>query len=142
MTRISAIAISLLLIIGLTAEAQAITSGSIKCVALQGPDGPDTILPVFVYYNPNATGHQNITRVRVFDQTGTLIADVPANPPQQVLGRGSFVISGITSNNAEGLQILINWQQGADAAPPILRLNLIIDNAAVGLTSAAQTNCP
>jgi hypothetical protein len=142
MTRISAIAISLLLMIGLTAEAQAVTSGSIKCVALQGPVGPDTILPSVVYYNPNATGHQNITRVRFFDQTGTSIADVPFNPPQQVLGRGSFVISGITTNNAEGLQIIVNWQQAADAAAPIGRLNLITNNAASGTTSVAQSNCP
>lgn len=141
MTRISAIVMSLLLMIGLTAEAQAVTSGSIKCVAFQGPAGTaTTIVPLLMYFNPNATGTQNITRVRVFDQTGASIADIsPAPGTAQVPGRGSFPIS--LAGESGGIQIIVNWQQGADAAAPILRLNLLADNG-VDFTSAAQSNCP
>ena len=72
MKRISAIAISLLLIIGLTTEAQAVTSGVYKCYVLQGStDDPSTfILPTITHYNPNATGVQSITRLRIFDSNG------------------------------------------------------------------------
>ena len=142
MTRISAIALCLMLMIGLTAEAQAVTSGSIKCVALQGPSGSDTVVPGVVFYNPNATGNQNITRVRVFDQTGASIADIsPAPGTAQVPGRGSFPISLSLPGDSGGIQIIVNWQQGADAAAPIIRLNLLADNG-VDFTSAAQSNCP
>jgi hypothetical protein len=140
MTRISAIVISLLLMIGLTAEAQAVTSGSIKCVAFS--PAPN-VVPVLMYFNPNATGSQNITRVRVFDQTGGApIADTsPAPGTAQVPGRGSFPISLSLAGDSGGVQIIVNWQQGADAAAPILRLNLLADNG-VDFTSAAQSNCP
>jgi hypothetical protein len=122
--------------IGLTVEAQAVTSGSIKCVAF---NTALNVFPVVVYFNPNATVNQTITRVRVFDNTGFSIFDQSLSPPVPVPGRGSFPIS-ITGTSG-GMQILINWQQGADAAPAFGRLNLITDNG-VDVTSAAQSNCP
>ena len=136
MTRISAIALSLMLMIGLTVEVHA-NSGSIKCVAFS--PAPN-VVPVLMYFNPNATGSQNITRVRVFDQTGASIADIsPAPGTVQVPGRGSFPIS--LSGVSGGIQIIVNWQQGPDAAPAFGRLNLLADNG-VDFTSAAQSNCP
>lgn len=81
MTRISAIALSLLLMIGLTAEAQAVTSGAVKCVALQGPSGADLVASTVTLYNPNGTGNQNITRLRIYDSTGATIVDLSFAPP-------------------------------------------------------------
>jgi hypothetical protein len=135
MTRISAIAISLMLMIGLTVEVHA-NSGSIKCLALS-PGG--NVLPVLMVFNPNATGNQNVTRLRVFDQTGASIADVSPSPPVPVPGRGSLPIS--LSGTSGGIQIIVNWQQGPDAAPAIGRLNLLGSDGTT-LTSEAQSNCP
>ena len=144
MKRISAIAISLLLMIGLTAEAQAVTSGSYRCVALQGPtpDGTTSILPVIVHYNPNATGFQSITRLRIFDSAGTLLADIPSPPGAfTVNARGSGIVLAAENGTPEGLQFIVNWKQGADAAAPIVRLTLALFDG-VNFTSLAQSNCP
>lgn len=74
MKRISAIALSLLLIIGLTAEAQAVLSGVSRCNFFQGPtdDSTTVIVPVLVLFNPNGSGYLSITRLRIFEQVGAI----------------------------------------------------------------------
>ena len=145
MKRIGAIAISLVLMIGLTAEAQAVTSGAYRCVALTGPapDGVTTVLPVVFHYNPNATGVQSITRVRIFDSLGVLIFDQPSPPGSfTVGGRGSTVVVAAEDIGfLEGFQIIVNWKQTADALAPIPRLNLALFNG-VQFTSLSRSNCP
>lgn len=145
MKRISAITISLLLMIGLTAEAQAVTSGSYRCVALTGPgiDGVTTVLPVVLHYNPNAVGVQSITRVRIFDSLGVLVFDEPSPPGSfTVGGRGStIVVAAEDIGFLEGFQIIVNWRQAADALAPIPRLNLALFDG-VKFTSVSQSNCP
>lgn len=92
MKRISAIAISLLLIIGLTAEAQAVLSGVSKCNVFQGPtDDPTTfIVPVIVLFNPNAAGVQRITRFRIFNELGASLLD-QSFPPRQLYGERTWI---------------------------------------------------
>lgn len=144
MKRLSAIAISLLLIIGLTAEAQAVLSGAVKCNVFQGPtdDLTTVVVPVITLYNPNATGVQRLTRLRIFDQLGLVILDESYAPGTVTINaRGSiFYATGITGV-AEGLQFLFNWSQTVDAAAPIARLNLFLADSA-SYTSVSQTTCP
>jgi hypothetical protein len=145
MKRISAIAMSLLLMIGLTVEAQAVTSGVYKCYVPQGStsDFSTILVPDITHYNPNATGVQNITRTRVFDSMGVLIFD-QAFPPGTVAanGRGSTHIGVSTPPFSEGLQIIVNWNQAADALAPIPRLILFLFDASSGIfTSVSQSNC-
>ena len=149
MKRISAIAISLLLIIGLTAEAQAVTSGVYKCYALQGSaDGITFTLPVIWHYNPNATGVQSITRLRIFDMFGAILLDesyAPGTPAGtlEVNGRGSLPITVAYSDFSEGIQVIVNWRQAVDAAAPIPRLTLLLfNNTSATYTSVSQTTCP
>jgi hypothetical protein len=141
--RISAIAISLLLIIGLTAEAQAVTSGSYRCVAVEGSfDGTTLIFPEIIHYNPNATGVQSIRRIRIFDSLGVLLSDESSAPGVfPVAGRGSFPISVSGIGFFEGLQVIVNWSQTVDGVAPIPRLNLYNFDGAV-IASAGQSNCP
>jgi hypothetical protein len=145
MKRISAIAISLLLIIGLTAEAQAVTSGVYKCYVAQGPTSdPSTFLvPDITHYNPNATGVQNITRIRIFDSIGVLIFDQAFSPGTfTVNGRGSDHAAVAATGFAEGLQILVNWRQAADALAPIPKIVLLLFDDTSGIfTSVSQSNC-
>lgn len=146
MKRISAIAMSLLLIIGLTAEAQAVLSGTAKCNVFQGPTpDPSTFIePVIVLFNPNATGVQSITRIRLFDELGNLLLDQGFPPgTYTVPGRGSTFFAALYTNFAEGLQVLVNWSQAADALAPIPRLTLLLFDATSGIyTSVSQSNCP
>jgi hypothetical protein len=144
MKRISAIAISLLLIIGLTAEAQAVTSGVYRCYVHQGSfDNRTSTTPLIFHYNPNATGGQSITRVRIFDHLGGALFDQSFAPGNfTVNGRGStFVITAI-SGVFEGLQVIVNWKQAVDAAPPIPRLTLYHISGGGIVTSEAQSTCP
>ncbi len=144
MKRISAIAMSLLLIIGLTVEAQAVTSGTYRCVAAQGSldFGSTVTIPLVVHYNPNL-GVQSITRIRVFDGNGVLLFDetfpVGAVP---VPGRGSIPITAMITGVLDGTQLIVNWRQSADAAAPIPRLNLLTVDGVGVLTSVSQSNCP
>jgi len=144
MKRISAIAMSLMLImIGLTAEAQAVTSGSYRCVAIQGnPGGSPVIVPLITQYNPNATGVQSIRRIRIFDFAGTLLSDQSFAPGAfTVAGRGYRGVASTNTGNFEGLTFLVNWSQTVDAAAPIPKLDLFTLDAA-GYTLAGQSNCP
>jgi hypothetical protein len=146
MKRISAIAISLFLSIGLMAEAQAVTSGVYKCYGVQGPPGdPSTsVVSAVTHFNPNATGVQSITRIRVFDSQGVLLFD-QAYPPgtNTVKARGASPITTIASTGVfEGLQAIVNWRQAADALAPIVRLQTFLFNATSGtFTSASQSTC-
>jgi hypothetical protein len=82
MQRISAITIALVLMIGLTAEAQAALSGVLKCNFFDGQFGTtEAIYPVVVIYNTKAAGVQNLTRIRLHDSTGLLLVDIPIAPP-------------------------------------------------------------
>lgn len=146
MKRIGAIAISLFLMIGLTTEAQAVTSGVYKCVAFQGPtdDLTTLVVPAVLHYNPNATGVQSITRVRIFDSFGTLIFDQPSPPGTfTVNGRGSTIVFSAQNGFPEGLQFIVNWSQGADALAPIARLTLLLFDTGIGAyVSVSQSSCP
>ncbi len=147
MKRISAIAMSLLLMIGLTAEAQAATSGAITCRSLVGNIGSDSVELVIMVYNPNATGQQGITRFRIFDFGGGVAFDQSFAPPIPVFARGSFPISSAVFLGfaAEGVQIVVNWSQTVDtAAAPIGRINMLThpNIAGASLTSVSQFNCP
>ena len=146
MKRLSAIAISLLLIIGLTAEAQAVLSGSSKCNVFQGPtdDLTTVVVPVITLYNPNATGVQRLTRLRIFDQLGSVILDESYSPGTVTINaRGSTFYAATITGVAEGLQFLFNWSQTVDAAAPIARLNLFLFDSGLGVyTSVSQTTCP
>ena len=143
MKRISAIAMSLMLImIGLTAEAQAVTSGVYKCVAFQGPVTSTIIIPLIVQYNPNATSVQSIRRIRIFDSAGTLLSDQSFAPGTlTVAARGGNIVVAAATATQQALQFIINWSQTVDAAAPIPRLDLY-NNAAGVYTVAAQSNCP
>jgi hypothetical protein len=146
MNWISATAASLLLItIGLTIEAQAVTSGTYRCVALQSSfdSGITTTVPVIMHYNPNG-GLQSITRIRVFNSVGVVLFDqsIPVGA-LTVPGQGSLPVLTGTSNISEGLQFIINWRQTVDAAAPIPRLDLVhIDVASSVVQSMSQSNCP
>ena len=146
MKRISAIAISLMLMIGLTAEAQAVLSGTSKCNFFQGPtDDPTTfVVPVLILYNPNGAGFLSITRLRIFEHTGANILDETFPPgTNTVIARGSSSFVPVATGIAEGLQIIANWRQTVDAAAPIAKLNLLLfDNASGTYTSVSQSNCP
>jgi len=147
MKRISAFAISLLLITGLTAEAQAVTSGIYKCYGVQGPtpDSSTSVLPAVTHFNPNATGVQSITRIRVFSSQGVLLFD-QAFPPgvNTVNARGASPTTILVApiGAIEGLQAIVNWRQAADALTPIPRLQLFLFNATSGIfTSVSQSTC-
>ena len=146
MKRISAIAISLLLIIGLGTEAQAVLSGSSKCNVFQGPtDDPSTfIVPTVVLFNPNATGVQSITRFRIFNELGASLLDQNFPPGTfTVPGRGSTFYAAVPTGFSEGLQFIANWSQAVDALAPIPRLTLFLFDTNTGLyTSVSQTTCP
>ncbi len=146
MKRISAIAISLVLVVGLTAEAQAVTSGVYKCYGVQGPtdDLSTFVLSAVTHFNPNTTGVQSITRIRVFDSQGVVLLD-QAFPPgtNTVKARGASPTTIITPSLVfEGLQARVNWIQAADALAPIVRLQTFLFNAISGTyTSASQSTC-
>lgn len=146
MKRISAIAVSLLLVIGLASESQAFTAGSYRCVALQGSfdTGITDVFPVVMHYNPNASV-QHITRLRVYDSSGTLIYDSGTIPVGgfPVNGFGSAVVISGTSGFSEGLLFIVNWKQSADVRAPIPKINMLTIDTATGATrSMAQSNCP
>jgi hypothetical protein len=132
----------MLIMIGLTAEAQAVTSGSYRCVAFQGPVTSTIIIPFIVQYNPNATGVQSIRRIRIFDSGGTLLSDQSFVPgAQPVAARGARIVISAATASQEALQFIVNWSQTVDAAAPIPRLELY-NNAAGVFTVAGQSNCP
>jgi hypothetical protein len=140
----SAIAMSLLLIIGLTAEAKAVTSGVYKCNVFQGPltDASTTIIPVLTHYNPNAIV-QNITRVRAYNKAGTLIMDHSFPIGTNAVNAHGSISTTITTDFFEGLQAIVNWQQGSDALAPVPKLTLLLFNTTSGVyTSVSQSVCP
>jgi hypothetical protein len=147
MKRISAIAISLFLSIGLMAEAQAVTSGVYKCYGIQGftDDSSTFVLPAVTHYNPNATGVQSITRIRVFNSQGGVLFD-QAFPPgtNTVNARGASPTTMLMAPIValERLQAIVNWRQAADALAPIPRLQLFLFNTTSGIyTSVSQSAC-
>ena len=146
MNRISAIAMSLLLMIGLTAEAHAVTSGIYKCYVFQGPtDDPNTsIVPTITHYNPNATGVQHITRLRILDQSGAPLLDESYAPgTNTVNARGSTFYAAVPTGLTEGLQFLFNWSQAVDAVAPVPKLTVLLFDSTSGIyTSVSQSTCP
>lgn len=142
---ISAIAISLLLTTGLVVDAQAVTSGVYKCYVTQGPtsDSSTLVVPDVIHYNPNGTGFQSITRIRIFDSLGSLLFD--QSYPYgafTVNARGSDHAAVPTTGLAEGLQVMVNWRQSVNGAPPIPRLILLLFDSISGTyTSVSQSNC-
>lgn len=147
MKRINTIVAALLLIIiGLTAEAQAVTSGFYRCVALQDSlDGGFTItVPVVVHYNPTGAV-QHITRIRVFNSAGTSLYDSGMIPVGNfpVYRLSSAIVVSETSGVPEGVQLIVNWKQSADTLAPIVRLTLITYDSATGAaTTVTQSTCP
>ena len=142
MRRIGAVAIAVAFFLGL-GEAQAVTSGTIRCVGPQGTfDGYTVTLPLVSIYNPNSSV-QSIRQVSIRDADGILVFDSGPLPSGQVLvpGYAWFPILAAELTGSEGgLLIQVKWSQGADKRAPIVKVNLLHGDQTY-VTSVSQSEC-
>jgi hypothetical protein len=112
-------------------------SGSYRCLFAVPEGGAAWV----THYNPNGNA-QTITRVRVWDGSGTLVWDT--GPFSAVIPANGTGIALVIDGTVEGFvpdafQVLVNWSQSLDKPGPLPRADMLPDGT---FTSSVRTPCP